>query len=448
MEIHKILEESLKFKNINNLLKFLLSNYKIFDYIKNNISNDLSVDEFKSKIFNRTKQDLLLLYRLLEQNFYDLISKQANRNLKYKNELSNKVLNNQNKNKTYLVFVTNNKLNFDIFRVYLLFYYVNIRLYKKNLYLGLDFEFNTKVVALMQLNFEQPRFDLYDSSLIFLIDPNQLSSKWKIMFTEKILCNSNVVKILHGSDSLDIPYVYNELLESNKKLITKFNKSFIDTKFLCEYSYYDKNLPLGKCKINYVLVNENVITETKLNELLEEENKMGPIYDIIININTLSELLINYSFYDVLFLYHLIDVYRNNIKEFDLINELTQLIFMDKRDISEIVPKLEINKINNYYVMIKKPMRLIDIFNIFLKLIIKNELINKLLKINYFKGNLLLIFKYELYSYIVDKYIVYEKFSERLKYNKQILKMSSNYDNKVNFNSKIIKFIKSKLRSF
>ena len=116
-------------------------------------------------------QLVLLLYRLLEQNFYDLISKQANRNLRYKNELSNKVLNNQNKNKTYLVFVTNNKLNFDIFRVYLLFYYVNIRLYKKNLYLGLDFEFNTKVVALMQLNFEQPRFDLYDSSLIFLIDP-------------------------------------------------------------------------------------------------------------------------------------------------------------------------------------------------------------------------------------------------------------------------------------
>ena len=73
----------------------------------------------------------------------------------------------------------------DIFRVYLLFYYTNIRLYDDKVYLGLDFEFNTKVVAMMQINFEQPLLNLYNYSLIFLLDPNQLNIKWKRMLTTK-----------------------------------------------------------------------------------------------------------------------------------------------------------------------------------------------------------------------------------------------------------------------
>ena len=73
----------------------------------------------------------------------------------------------------------------------------------------------------------------------YINEPSDLIKKK--MLTTRILCNRKVVKILHGSDSLDIPFVYNELLENNVNMIKDFNLSFIDTEFLCEYSYYSKN---------------------------------------------------------------------------------------------------------------------------------------------------------------------------------------------------------------
>ena len=66
---------------------------------------------------------------------------------------------------------------------------------------------------------------------IFIIHPDQLDKNWKIFFIEKILCNEFAFKILHGSDSLDLPYIYDQLLQKNSNLIIKFNRQFADTKF-------------------------------------------------------------------------------------------------------------------------------------------------------------------------------------------------------------------------
>ena len=187
--------------------------------------------------------------------------------------------------------------------------------------------------------------DLFNYSLIFLFDPNQLSLKWKNFLTERILCHKRVNKILHGSDSLDIPYIYEELLENNFDLIKNFNLSFIDTKFLCEFNYYRKNQQLGKCKINFLLLKEGIISENKFDQLQKEEKDMGPIYDITININKISPLLLNYTLYDVLYLYHLTKYYQSKFNEFNLINEITQLTLMHNRNVILVVPILEINNI-------------------------------------------------------------------------------------------------------
>ena len=442
MKLYKFLDGCLNIKKLNKLLAILIKNYKIFDHIKR-MSNSFDLQLYNLGTYNNNNNDenIILMFRLLEKHFYNLIYKNANRNLKYKDE------NNKNKSQfEYLVFLTNTDLNFDIFRVYLLFYYTNIRLYDNKFYLGLDFEFNTKVVAMMQINFEQPLLNLYNYSLIFLFDPNQLNIKWKKMLTTRILCNKKVVKILHGSDSLDIPFVYNELLDNNIDMIKNFNLSFIDTKFLCEYSYYSKNQQLGKCKINYLLLKEEIISQDKFDQLQKEEENMGPIYDIIIDINNISELLINYTLYDVLYLYHLTNFYKINFKDFDLINEITQLTFMHKRDIISVIPVLEINKINNYYIFIKnKPARLNDIFNNFLRYLKRDKLIDNLLKINYFKGTLIFIFKYELYYYLVKKNITYEKYSDKIKYNKRILNLNYDYNNKKLFLKKLINPVKEKI---
>ncbi len=422
MYLYKFLDSCIKLNNLEKLLSFILKNYKLFDEIKN-LKDEFNIDKFKINIYRKSEDDdnIILMFRILEKHFYNKLSKIALRNLRYNDELNN----DKSKN-IYLVFATDNLLSFDILKVYLLFYYVNMKIYKKINYLGLDFEFNTKVVALMQINFEQARLDLYDYSLIFLFHPNQFTKKWKSFFVNKILCG-NVHKILHGSDSLDIPYVYNDLLSENPDLIKKFNKYFIDTKFLCEYQFYERNVELGKCKIYYFLLNEKIITQEVFDKLLDNEKKMGPIWDIYIHINKLNENLIDYTLYDVLFLSHLVDNLHKNIKDHKIINELTQLTFIDKRNIINIIPKMEINKINNYIVFIDKPFRLNELFNIFLNKIKKFNNIENILNINYFKSTLIMIFKYEFLIYAVKKYTIYEKLSEKIKYNKDILLHKTDY---------------------
>ena len=85
-------------------------------------------------------------------------------------------------------------------------------------------------------------------------------------------------------------------------------KNFIDTKFLCEYNYYTQGLELGKCKIYYILKEEGIISENKITELFDNEKKMGPIYDIII------ERLIKLSTSE---LYRIeIEIYNHNDKYF------------------------------------------------------------------------------------------------------------------------------------
>ena len=72
---------------------------------------------------------------------------------------------------------------------------------------------------------------------------------------------------------------------------------------------------------------EKIISQKKYDEIKLNEEKMGPIYDIKIDINNLSEKLIDYSFYDVIYL---------------------ESVMMDKEIFKKLFPKEEINKINNY----------------------------------------------------------------------------------------------------
>ena len=334
----------------------------------------------------------------------------------------------------YNIYLTNDKLNLNIFKIFLLFYYLDLKNFKTK-YIAIDFEFNTKVIALMQLCFDNE---------IFIIHPDQLDKNWKIFLIEKILCNEFAFKILHGSDSLDLPYIYDQLLQKNSNLIIKFNRQFADTKFLCEYSFYNNNQSLGKCKIYELLVMEKIISQKKYDEIKLNEEKMGPIYDIKIDINNLSEKLIDYSFYDVIYLSRLLKNYEDK-GYFKLIIELTQLVMMDKRNIHEIVPKEEINKINNYILFKNDEItKLVEIFNMFYKKLEKDDLINNLLKINYFKQNIIFIIKFELYSSLLNKYIIYEKLSEKKIYNKNLLNYKLNYLDKINFKN-FINLIKKNL---
>lgn len=424
--IYDILEKCLSSKSIEILTENILENYKNFIYLKN-LPYSINLDKFNLQVYSKndfSSKNILTMFRIIQAKFYKFLKKNKNFiNLDYSTELAN----NKSKN-MYITIITNNKLNLNIYKAFLLFYYLDLKFSNSISYLGVDFEFNTKKVALMQVNFEQINKDLFDTSFIFMFDPIQLNKNWKLFFVQKIFCSLNCYKILHGSDSLDIPFVYYDLLYSDIKYIKKFNERFIDTKFLCEYRYFSQNKVLGKCKIYNVLRDDGIITDKKYNELLENDKNMGPIYDIIINVNKLSKNLIFYTLYDVLFLPHLVEEYKKS-NSFDLIVELTQFIFLEKKNITKIIPYEELGKINNYFVFFNGRQRLNSLFNIKFNSFVKsNSKIANILKINYFKKTLVSLFKYLFYREICNKFDVYIKISgPRLLYDKSILK------NKVEF---------------
>lgn len=440
MRLYKFLYNCLQIKDINDLLKYILENHSLFLDIKKLDGSLFDIQKFKSKIYSKSEDtdNILVMYRLVELLFYNLVEVNAKKKLLYKEEIKNDTSDN-----SYLVFLTDNDLHLNIFKCYMLFYYANIRLNMEKMYIILDCEFNTKVLALMQINFEQSRKDLFNKSLIFLFHPNQLSIKWNSFFIEKILCKDNVYKILHGSDSLDIRVIYENLLKS-KDLIIKFNRCFIDTKFLCEYNFFRKGMELGKCKIDYLLLNENITSQEVFDKVQSNSEAMGHIYDIIIDITKMSPELITYTMYDVVFLGHLIFHFKKEIPEFSLINELVQLSLLDKRNILQIVPKDEINKMNNYITIVNhKPIKLINLFNILSdKFIKKYLLISNILKVNYIKSTLIIILKYEIYKHLCRKYVIYLKYTDKIKYNNKILKLTFDYQEK----EKVIKVI-DKLKS-
>lgn len=431
--LYIILEECINSKTLDKLVDLILDNYKQIINIKN-IKYNFNITKFNLDIYSKldySDKNIILMFRLLEKKFYKLNEKKNKFILKYTNEISNNNSNNQ-----YNIIVTDKKENLRLFKAYLIIYYLNLKFNNLPSYLGVDCEFNTKKIALIQINFEQSNLHLYNSSLIFLFDPKQLSNNWILFFIQKILCNLNCYKILHGPDSLDLPYIFRELLHNDYKYIEKFTSRLIDTKYLCEYKYFMQNKELGKCKINNVLKDEGIITNNKYESLLLDEKKMGPIYDIIINVNNMSTLLIKYAMTDVLWLPHLVDNFKINIKEYSLIVQITQYIMLEKFKITNNIPYDEINKINNYIIITNNgnKLRLNDVFrNIFDKFIDITLILRNILKINYFKKTLIMFFKFIFFVEICNKFTIYSKISQiKILYHKNILKYKFNYPSKLN----------------
>ena len=76
MKLYKFLDYCIKLNNLEELLSLLLRNYKIFDFIKK-LDPKLNNDLFLFKIYSDTENEsnIILMYRLLENKFYDLIKK-------------------------------------------------------------------------------------------------------------------------------------------------------------------------------------------------------------------------------------------------------------------------------------------------------------------------------------------------------------------------------------
>jgi len=244
------------------------------------------------------------------------------------------------------VLVGNNTANLKLIVKHLIAYQIFLKKSKSVNYLGLDFEFNPKnqsekIATLAQLYLEG--YPSKKEEIGLIINPTD-----KIVEQEfrNVLLSENIKVILHGGESLDIPYIFYHLLQ-NKKQIIQFTKNLIDTKYLCEYDLIMNPIEGNRCKIYYLLLQKKVITKKKFDDLIKNEEDMGKIYKIIIDIKKLSKNLMKYAIYDVIFLPQLV----RNLKFNNNVNTLVQLNLLWKNNLIPLInsQKETIDKILNSY---------------------------------------------------------------------------------------------------
>jgi hypothetical protein len=298
-------------------------------------------------------------------------------------------------------------------------------------FIGIDYEFNkvrkdTRDVALMQISLENDS----DSAWIFVLYPPELIKQVHAKLIQLITLKP-IYKILHGAESLDIPYMFSQLL-IDRELIKNFCINFYDTRFLCDYYHINNNLS-GRCSIYWLLLEHKIITGSKINELEAIEKKMGPIYLINIQIHKLNHWVLKYSMYDVLFLPELMRkflkmgwAYTNLIPEFtSIINQYKRAPFLKHTDYTDYTDQamqinplahLEhiVNQMNLYYILSNK-LVFNNLWEMYFYTLGPNYLL-ELHQISYFKKITEVISKWVLYQILLASFPTSNKSFKKFPY--------------------------------
>ena len=311
-------------------------------------------------------------------------------------------------NKTYNILSCDNsekiKIMIDFFNNFISNQNKNINIKH---YIGCDFEFNRvrkheRDIALFQINLE---IDNQDTGQIFMFYPPELTKEQNNILI-KLLTNKNIIKILHGGESLDIPYLFDQVLKTRDN-IENFCCNLLDTKYLCEYGHIETNSNIVKCSIYYLLEEYKIITAQKFKDL----EAINFNYLIEIDIHKMSSDTYRYSLYDVLFLPELIRKFLNKSEMYTkVIPEITKLVFQYKR-----LPNHEINKVKEFvysnnmdFIKGDGTIYLLnDIYNFYILTLINKDIKN-LMKITYFREFFDICFKYIAYKNIFSLNKIYQ----------------------------------------
>lgn len=343
---------------------------------------------------------------------------------------------NSNKIKDSLVL----KDNIDLFIIYSIIFRNQAKInYKtKNVYYcGMDFEYESKKIALWQICFYS------DKKYIWLIDPKSINDKNKPLIIKYVFTSKYIYRILHGSDSIDIPYLYYEFFKNDYNTIIKFTHKLIDTRFLCEFDKILSKQQNKKCSIYDAALYYDVISKSEYDNLNLMADKMGIIYRIKWNLEKLSYYQYLYALYDVFYLKTLTNniYFKNKYPSLDYIPELTRHVFLEKFNVEEFSKNMLIaySELNNYYVKYKNEFVNASYFFDKINLSTLNIYIFDFLEINYFKSTLNVLFKFIFLCllqkkqdiYINKKEIYNKKFDESIFYDhftklkmKKIIKLS------------------------
>ena len=193
-------------------------------------------------------------------------------------------------------------------------------------YCGIDFEFNMnwktkeRYISLMQIILI-PNANTYHNTdvpkPIYILDPLKFDKTRMKKLIKYIFC-SKVIKIFHGSDSLDYPHVYEHILKKNKKKFIKFINYSIDTRFMCEISKRIMtrlnllNIDNKKCSIYNALFDHGILDKKTFDDLTHMSSKIN--YNKDWKINNLTKEQISYAMYDVAYLYDLVETIVKSVE--------------------------------------------------------------------------------------------------------------------------------------
>ena len=421
---------------------FIKIYYAIYNNRSNKILYDIDYEISHHDLISQIESEkvpiakIILIIASFHKMIYHLMSRPNNYyfHLYGKNEMD--IFNDSNA-PTYYINMSFKREQNIYFNAFILLYALE-SLFNNYFYLGVDFEYTNRKIQLAQLNFEH---SVSLTSFIMIINPTELDPNISRNFIDMIICNRRINKILHGSDSLDIPYMYAQLLENDTDKILEFTKSLIDTRFLCEYYKLNKGDESdNKCSIYDQEISRsavyyfNLVSDSQQEKLAHVLESMPA--DIEWNIHRMPKAQILYAQYDVIFLkyfyYRIINYAIKNETSglatntvFDeksiiylyknIIVELTRFSYLESREITQLKTecKRDVDAINIYF--IKKTngetYKLDDIFKkMIVGLVTTNPVVvvDNLLKVNNLKASVTILIKRIIYAHISQKCKIYK----------------------------------------
>jgi hypothetical protein len=174
----------------------------------------------------------------------------------------------------------------------------------RNIKLCFDYEFNFNKIGIAQLLISEKNI----SNNVYIFDPKQFNDK-ETQFIKNNLYLNNYPKILHGSESLDIPYILNNVLHKNYDDINKFLSTVTDTRFKCELTGNKK------CSLYEILYSSGSINDKQYNFLQKLYKTNGKVYKIKWNTRNLNINQYMYAAFDVIFLRRLDRILNKEINK-------------------------------------------------------------------------------------------------------------------------------------
>ncbi len=184
----------------------------------------------------------------------------------------------------------------------------------KGKYVSIDFEYTKNKIHLWQVCFYN---NDNAQNNIYVLQARTIDDLNMDIIIDKLL-TSKIIKIFHGAESLDFPYLFSVL--KKPELIYKFLKNTFDTRFLCEYYKKTEKTENNLCNVYDAMKDFGALKEKKYNELKKVNKQMGPIWLVNWDKVSSNKNLLIYTVYDVVYLkklllkvykkYKLVEYYR------------------------------------------------------------------------------------------------------------------------------------------